>query len=133
MAQIIDHPWKTLKQLSIPMWFFDQRDQNIYFNDVLRQDLDVEKHVVDKQDVKGLLHNEDIDTLKENKIDRSFINQIDSDENDVAFVSAIIEMAKSLSLQIIAEGVEREVHIRYLKQKGCYEYQAYFFSNLLKA
>ncbi|MBA2176699.1 EAL domain-containing protein [Halobacillus locisalis] len=64
MAQIIDHPWKTLKQLSIPMWFFDQKDQNIYFNDVLRRDLGVEERIINQQGLKGLLHNEDIDTLK---------------------------------------------------------------------
>lgn len=62
------------------------------------------------------------------KIDRSFINQIDSGENDVAIVSAIIAMAQSLGLEIIAEGVEREEHIRYLSEKGCHEYQGYYFS-----
>ncbi|TGB01915.1 bifunctional diguanylate cyclase/phosphodiesterase [Halobacillus salinus] len=62
------------------------------------------------------------------KIDRSFINKIDAGENDVAIVSAIIAMAQSLRLQIIAEGVEREAHIRYLSQKGCYDYQGYYFS-----
>ncbi|MCA0972551.1 EAL domain-containing protein [Halobacillus litoralis] len=62
------------------------------------------------------------------KIDRSFVNQIDAGENDVAIVSAIIAMAQSLGLQIIAEGVEREEHIRYLKEKGCHEYQGYYFS-----
>lgn len=62
------------------------------------------------------------------KIDRSFISQIGLDGNDVAIVSAIIAMAKGLGLQIIAEGVEKEEHIKYLKGKGCFKYQGYYFS-----
>ncbi|WP_163528278.1 GGDEF domain-containing phosphodiesterase [Halobacillus ihumii] len=65
------------------------------------------------------------------KIDRSFIRQIGSDTSDVAIVSAIIAMAKSLNLQIIAEGVETEEHIDYLSDKGCHEYQGYYYSKPL--
>ncbi|WP_079525450.1 EAL domain-containing protein [Halobacillus hunanensis] len=65
------------------------------------------------------------------KIDRSFVRQIGSDTSDVAIVSAIIAMAKSLNLQIIAEGVETEEHIDYLSDKGCHEYQGYYYSKPL--
>ncbi|MGP4062658.1 EAL domain-containing protein [Halobacillus sp. H74] len=67
------------------------------------------------------------------KIDRSFINQINKDTTEVAIVNAIISMAKSLGLQVIAEGVEQQAHITYLKQKGCYEYQGYYFSKPVPA
>ncbi|UOQ91699.1 EAL domain-containing protein [Halobacillus shinanisalinarum] len=65
------------------------------------------------------------------KIDRSFIKQIGSKANDVAIISAIIAMAKSLNLQIIAEGVETQEHIEYLSKKGCHEYQGYYYSKPL--
>ncbi|MEC3882128.1 EAL domain-containing protein [Halobacillus sp. HZG1] len=67
------------------------------------------------------------------KIDRSFINQISERGKDVPIVNAIISMAKSLGLQVIAEGVETREHISYLKQKGCYEYQGYYFSKPVPA
>ncbi|MBN9656323.1 EAL domain-containing protein [Halobacillus sp. GSS1] len=67
------------------------------------------------------------------KIDRSFINQISERGKDVPIVNAIISMAKSLGLQVIAEGVETSEHIAYLKQKGCYEYQGYYFSKPVPA
>ncbi|WP_406945360.1 EAL domain-containing protein [Halobacillus sp. SY10] len=67
------------------------------------------------------------------KIDRSFINQIGERGEEVPIVNAIISMAKSLGLQVIAEGVETSEHIAYLKQKGCYEYQGYYFSKPVPA
>ncbi|MGR9047738.1 EAL domain-containing protein [Halobacillus faecis] len=67
------------------------------------------------------------------KIDRSFINQIGDRGEEVPIVNAIISMAKSLGLQVIAEGVETRGHISYLKQKGCYEYQGYYFSKPVPA
>lgn len=67
------------------------------------------------------------------KIDRSFVSQIGEEDHDVAIVDAIISMAKSLGLQVIAEGVEQKEHISYLKQKGCYEYQGYYFSKPVPA
>lgn len=67
------------------------------------------------------------------KIDRSFVSQISDEDHEVAIVNAIISMAKSLGLQVIAEGVEKKEHISYLKQKGCYEYQGYYFSKPVPA
>lgn len=71
--------------------------------------------------------------MRSKSIVRSFINQIGDQDSDVAIVNAIIGMAKRLGLQVIAEGVERENHIAYLKQKGCYEYQGYYFSKPVPA
>ncbi|QHT45309.1 EAL domain-containing protein [Bacillus sp. SB49] len=76
------------------------------------------------------LHRLPVDAIK---IDRSFINQIDSDRNEVVIVNAIISMAQSLGLDVIAEGVERKEHIVYLQEKGCYDYQGYFFSKPVPA
>ncbi|MBX0359609.1 GGDEF domain-containing phosphodiesterase [Halobacillus sp. Nhm2S1] len=67
------------------------------------------------------------------KIDRSFINQIGEQGEEVPIVNAIISMAKSLGIQVIAEGVETSEHMAYLKQKGCYEYQGYYFSKPVPA
>ncbi|RMF19103.1 MAG: EAL domain-containing protein [Gammaproteobacteria bacterium] len=65
------------------------------------------------------------DTLK---IDRSFINDITVEEEDEALVNAIITMAHSLGLDVIAEGVEDESQLAFLIEKGCDMAQGYFFS-----
>ncbi len=65
------------------------------------------------------------------KIDQSFVRDIADDGNDRTLVSTIISMAHSLSLQVIAEGVETEEQMEFLKGNGCYHYQGYYFSKPL--
>ena len=62
------------------------------------------------------------------KIDRSFVNDINSTEDNVVLVDTIIMMAKNLGLEVIAEGVETEKELHYLNRQGCLVYQGYYFS-----
>ena len=65
------------------------------------------------------------------KIDKSFIDDIPYDLDDMEIASTIISMAKQLSLEVIAEGVETEEQIEFLKSKGCYNMQGYYFSKAI--
>ena len=67
------------------------------------------------------------------KIDRSFIQDIISDPNDAAIVTAIVAMARSLNLKVVAEGVETEAQLAFLRLYDCDEYQGYYFSKPLLA
>lgn len=62
------------------------------------------------------------------KIDKSFIDDIETDADDKAIVGAIISMAKSLDLMTIAEGVETQGQLDLLTQQGCDQMQGYFYS-----
>lgn len=66
-----------------------------------------------------------LDTLK---IDQSFVRDCTTDSNDRAIVSAIINMANSLELDIIAEGVEDQAQLELLRLLGCNVYQGYYYS-----
>lgn len=67
------------------------------------------------------------------KIDQSFVRSVTDDPDDQAIVSAIISMAKSLGMRTIAEGVETELQMDYLRSAGCDEIQGYWFSRPLAA
>ncbi len=71
-----------------------------------------------------------IDTLK---LDKSFINDITTDASDAAIVSAVIQMAHSLSLHVTAEGVERQDQLEFLRRQNCDTIQGYLFSKPLPA
>jgi len=61
------------------------------------------------------------------KIDQSFVRDIDTDPDDRAIVQAIIQMARALNLQTIAEGVETEAQHVFLRGEGCDMVQGYRF------
>jgi diguanylate cyclase (GGDEF)-like protein/PAS domain S-box-containing protein len=71
--------------------------------------------------------------LDQLKIDQSFVRELASDESDQAIVLTIIAMARSLKLDVIAEGVETEAQRALLEQLGCVRYQGYLFSRPVPA
>jgi len=66
-----------------------------------------------------------IDTLK---VDRSFVRNLPSNSEDKAITNAIIVMGKTLSLTVVAEGVETEEQMNFLKEHACDVMQGYYFS-----
>jgi diguanylate cyclase (GGDEF)-like protein len=67
------------------------------------------------------------------KIDRVFIEEIVSRPEDASIVRAIVSLAHSLRLKVVAEGVETPAQLEFLKTAGCDEYQGYHFSRPLPA
>ena len=78
----------------------------------------------------GYLKRFPIDKLK---IDQSFVRDITTDADDAAMVAAIIVMAHQLNIRVVAEGVETEAQLAFLREQGCDEYQGYYFSRPLSA
>jgi diguanylate cyclase (GGDEF)-like protein len=71
-----------------------------------------------------------IDTLK---LDQSFVREVTTDKSDAAIVSAVITMAHSLNLEVVAEGVETEGQLDFLQRHHCDRIQGYLFSAPLSA
>ena len=78
----------------------------------------------------GYLKHFPIDTLK---IDRSFVRDVPHDADDAAITQAIIAMAHSLKLQVVAEGVESRAQLDFLRTQGCDQIQGYIFSRPVPA
>lgn len=66
--------------------------------------------------------------LNQLKIDQSFVHDLAKDENDKIIVRTIINTAHSLNLKVIAEGVESEDQLNFLRNESCDHYQGYFFN-----
>jgi diguanylate cyclase (GGDEF)-like protein len=66
------------------------------------------------------------------KIDRSFITNIMTSADDAAIVQAIISLAHSLRLTVVAEGVESAEQVAFLQKQGCDQYQGHYFSHPLE-
>ncbi|MDP5290809.1 EAL domain-containing protein [Oceanimonas sp. CHS3-5] len=66
--------------------------------------------------------------LDQLKIDQSFVRALPGDENSLSIIQAIVAMAQSLKLEVIAEGVETEAQRQLLHQHGCQHYQGYLLS-----
>ncbi|MDX8398717.1 MAG: bifunctional diguanylate cyclase/phosphodiesterase, partial [Gallionellaceae bacterium] len=66
--------------------------------------------------------------LDQIKIDQSFVRDIGTDINDAVMVQTIINLAHSFRLNVIAEGVETEAQLSFLKENNCMAYQGYLFS-----
>jgi diguanylate cyclase (GGDEF)-like protein len=66
------------------------------------------------------------------KIDRSFVREMVTDANDGAIVATVLLMAKSLGLDVVAEGVEKEDQLAYLRERGCAHVQGYLFSKAVE-
>jgi len=67
------------------------------------------------------------------KIDRSFISDLPTDEDDAAIVQTILAMARNLELRVVAEGVETAGQLWFLTNLGCREFQGYYFSRPVPA
>jgi diguanylate cyclase (GGDEF)-like protein len=76
------------------------------------------------------LHRFPINVLK---IDRSFVWNMNRSANDLAMVTAIIAMARSLNMKVVAEGVETQEQLESLKKCGCNIIQGYYFSKPISA
>jgi EAL domain-containing protein (putative c-di-GMP-specific phosphodiesterase class I) len=67
------------------------------------------------------------------KIDRAFVQDVTSSPDAAAIADIIIAMAHRLNLSVIAEGVEEEAQLQFLRDKGCEMMQGYYFSKPIPA
>lgn len=113
---------------------------------VLMKELDVAKHHLKKLKLLGVnvaiddfgtgysslayLRHFEVNTLK---IDRSFLIDIATNKADQAIASSIIELARNLKLDVVAEGVETDAQLDQIVSRGCYVIQGYYFSKPIAA
>ena len=76
----------------------------------------------------GVLKDLPIDVLK---IDKTFVNDVSTNADDAALVTAVVSLAHDLRLKVVAEGVETEEQLAFLRQVRCDEWQGYLFSKPL--
>ncbi len=67
------------------------------------------------------------------KIDRSFVDGLPDDADDAAIVQAILAMTRHLGIDVVAEGVETEAQLEYLRAHGCQDYQGFYYSKPVSA
>ena len=67
------------------------------------------------------------------KMDKSFVDHVVDDEEDASFARMVIGLAKTLNLDLIAEGVESESQLEFLRDEGCRLIQGFYFSKPLSA
>lgn len=67
------------------------------------------------------------------KIDKSFIQDLPENKNNVAIVEAVLAISRSFNLEVVAEGIETEVQADYLQQRGCKMGQGYLFGKAMQA
>ncbi|HEX8962521.1 MAG TPA: EAL domain-containing protein, partial [Rhodocyclaceae bacterium] len=65
------------------------------------------------------------------KIDQSFVRDLTDDKDDAAIVAAVVALARSLGVDVLAEGVERDAQLAVLANLGCTKFQGYYFSRPL--
>jgi EAL domain-containing protein (putative c-di-GMP-specific phosphodiesterase class I)/uncharacterized protein YlxP (DUF503 family) len=71
--------------------------------------------------------------LDELKVDRSFMNDVPNNSDDAAIVGAMITMAHGLGMGVVAEGIERQEQLDFLRDRDCDEYQGYLLSKPILA
>jgi diguanylate cyclase (GGDEF)-like protein len=76
------------------------------------------------------LHKLPIDQLK---IDKSFIQNINTNRSDEVIIQAIIDMANSLNLEVVAEGIETRSQLKFLESHDCHKFQGFYFSKPMSA
>jgi EAL domain-containing protein (putative c-di-GMP-specific phosphodiesterase class I) len=67
------------------------------------------------------------------KVDQSFVRNITTDAGDAAITRAVVLLARSFSMAVIAEGVETQAHLKFITDLGCDEYQGFLFSRPVPA
>ena len=71
--------------------------------------------------------------ITELKVDKCFVDDIKNETDEVPIINTILQMAKSLNLRVVAEGVESEAQLKYLAAHHCDVIQGYYFSKPLSA